>query len=630
MTQLNTTELDFDRIKQNLISYFQRDNGTFKDWNFTGSGLNHLLDILAYNTHYNAMLAHTSLNESYLDSAEVRANVVSHAKSLGYTPSSTTAATATVNLIFNKTASAGNEFILTQGTKFTSVVGNKTHTFLVKDDHTAQSDGEQFTFNNIEIIQGIQRSQTFISNNSEGSRYPLDSTNIDTSAENLFAVSVFNSLTAEDSEPYAVFNSLAEVTDQSKIYFIGENSEGNYEIYFGNGVYGKTPTSSSRIVVTYIVSNGAEANGANNFVYAGTSTNVSINSVVTVESASGGAARESKSSIKFNAPLNFAAQDRAVTSSDYKALVKANISGLEDVLVWGGEVNDIVNYGTVYLCAKPNGSNILTETQRNAITEFLATKKMIGTKVEIVDATFTYLRFGITFAYDKNNTILNVGELESKIRSAIKRYNAQQLNNFNASYRHSKFLRELDNADLSILGTNSTVTAYKELDIVANENTNVEVDFKFSFAGSVDQTASMMTTAGTLREVTSSGNQDVILEDRRIEGSTDRRQIYSRATTTASDGSLIIYNSNVGFLYPETGKIEIQNFRAAANTKIRVEVTPRDFDVFTDKRNILQIDEPRSTVTGVTDRSAVSGEISTIDSGGAATTSAGSSGGGSY
>ena len=129
MTQLNTTELDFDRIKQNLISYFQRDNGTFKDWNFTGSGLNHLLDLLAYNTHYNAMLAHTSLNESYLDSAEVRANVVSHAKSLGYTPSSTTAATATVNLIFNKTAAAGNEFILTQGTKFTSVVGNKTHTF---------------------------------------------------------------------------------------------------------------------------------------------------------------------------------------------------------------------------------------------------------------------------------------------------------------------------------------------------------------------------------------------------------------------------------------------------------------------------------------------------------------------
>ena len=625
MAQLNTTELDFDVIKQNLIRYFQRSDGPFKDWNFTGSGLNHLLDVLAYNTHYNAMLAHTSLNESYLDSAQVRANVVSHAKSLGYTPRSKNAARSTVNLVFNKSTNAGSQYVLPKGTKFSAVVGSKTHTFVTAGEHTESSEGTQFVFNDIELIQGAARTQTFVANNVTGQeeRYVINNKNVDTST---IEVLVYDSITSASYSVYQKFNTLAEITSASKVYYLNENTDGKYEISFGNNIFGRAPNSSSRIVVNYSVTNGTEANGANDFTYADTSNEVDIASVVTVSSASGGAEPENKASIKFNAPLNFSAQDRAVTTADYKSLVKSQIPGIEDILAWGGEENEVINYGSVYLCAKPVGANNLTTEQKERIQSFLQNKKIIGTRIEIVDATFTYLQFDITFAYDRNATNLNVGELETKMRNGIKKYNSEQLNNFNANFRLSRFLRELDNTDSSILNTNASTTAYKEAAIVSNSVNNLEINFGFKLAGAINQTSSMIRTSvkneegsGTqFKELFGGQDYNVELRDRPVEGSTTIRQIYSiLADETESE---VIINDNVGNLYPETGLIEIQNFVGAANTTIRFSVIPNDFDVYTDKRNLLQIDETRTSITGIIDRSGTTTGGQTYAGGSAGTT----------
>ena len=605
MTQLNTTELDFDNIKNNLISYFKRSDGAFKDWNFKGSGLNHLIDLLAYNTHYNAMIAHTALNESYLDSAQVRANVVSHAKSLGYTPRSRTAAEAKVNIVFNAKAGV-NSYSIPSNTQFTALVGEKTHTFLTIDStDNVSAVGGQFEFTDVRLRQGVNRTQTFTVNNQTNQRYVIQDKNIDTST---IKVRVFDSLTSNSSQTYTLATTLSTITGNTPVYYINENSNGNYEIYFGNGVYGKRPNTSGRIVVSYVATNGAEANGANTFVYADTSASVNINSVSAVESASGGSFKENKESIKFHAPLLFTSQDRAVTSSDYKALVKGNIEGLEDVLAWGGEENDVQTMGSVYICAKPTGANILSDEKKEAIETFLQSKKMIGTRIQIVDATFTYLQFDIVFSYDKGNTILNAGELGDKIRSAIRKYNNEQLNNFNANYRHSKFLRELDNADSAILGTNAGITAYKQLATTANSQLVENINFTFPFAGSVDQNIPMMSTSVAVGIDLLSKGTSVVLEDRPLEGDTEKRQIYSRAKQLGADGNINIVDEEVGFLYPESGLIEIKNFIPQNNVTIRIEVTPRNFDVLTSRRNILQIDEPRSTIIGRTDRSVISAQ----------------------
>lgn len=633
MAQLNTTELDFDRIKRNLINYFKRADGPFKDWDFQGSGLNHLMDLLAYNTHYNAILAHSSMNEAFLDSAQKRANVVSHAKSLGYVPSSKTGAVARLNITFQRTNQA-TSYTMPAGTKFSSTVGTKTYIFTTLDSHTVQVVDNQFVFNNIDVIQGESKTQTFTVDNSFNQRFVINDSNIDTST---LSVIVYDSLTATTGITYTKFSTLAGINENSAVYYLHENTDGKYEVTFGNGVFGAKPRSSGRVETKFNITAGQEANGANVFSYADTLSNLTIVSVTTVSSSAGGADPENNASIKFNAPLNFTAQDRAVTSSDYKALIKGNIQGLEDVLAWGGETENNPSYGTVYICAKPIGADVLTDPQKDLILAFLTTKKMIGVTPVIVDATFTYLKFVITFRYDQNATSLTAGQLAEKIQVAIDKYNAEELNNFNAHFRHSRFVNELDNADRAILSTIADVQAYKNVDLNVNDPDERVINFGFQIAGRIDQTASMIieTKSGGTSGFRENG-YTVVLEDAPIDGDLEKRRVYTRRGTLDDEGAVVIVNTEAGFLYPAEGRLVLENLTPDTDVNISVTVRPASLDVYTDKRNILQIDRQGSTISGTSELLAGgvgSGSAGIVGSSGGVSggsTGGGGGGGGSY
>lgn len=603
MAQINTTELDFDQIKQNLKNYFNRSTGPFKDYDFTGSGLNNILDILAYNTHYNAVTAHMVMNESFLDSAQVRGNVVSRAKLLGYTPTSKTGATANLNVVFNRSStgdSAGlSSYTMSKGTKFNAIIDNITYVFQTTSDYTASyvASSDTFTFNNVVVKQGQSKMETFTIDNSYDQRFIIKNKEVDTSS---LAVKVYDSLTATSYTTYNLFTTFNNLDSTSHVYYLYENTDGNYEIQFGNDVIGKKPLASGRVVLEYLSTSGPVANTANVFTYAETGTSsVDIVSVTTLSSAAGGADVESIDSIKFNAPLSFISQDRAVTASDFRALIKQSVSGIKDVIAWGGEEETIPAFGKVYIACKPEGADLLTDLQKTEILSLLNTKKVVGITPEIVDPKYTYLYFDSKFRYNLNFTNLTVNELATKIRKEIQKFGNANLNDFDGVFRHSNLISLLDTTDESILSNSINVFAYKKLTLTIDASDTQEVNFNFALAGSVDQKSSMISTTTYTKN-----GFTVQLADEAISGDDTKRNIYSYRLDATGRGGIIRIDESVGYLYPETGRVAVSSLvpdAASDQNIIEIKVQPAEKDIIVSKRDIIKIDLSKTTINGVND-----------------------------
>lgn len=334
MAQFNTTELDFEQIKGNLKEYFKRSDSQFKDWDFDGSGLNNLLDVLAYNTHYNAMNAHLAMNESFLSSAQVRSNVVSRAKLLGYIPSSMTAAGASVNLtLARKLTSAATTYVIERGDTFKTTIDQVNYTFIVlQDEQTSfNAASNTFVFNDVRIAQGVLKVRKFpVDNSIVSQKFVIDDTGVDVAT---MIVRVYES---SSSSNYTIYNSASvtpSIDGDSLIYFLEENTDGRYNISFGNGVLGKMPDNLNIVEIDFLSTKGAEANGATTFQWVnGADTIVSGASSVSLNSKSaGGANNEDIESIRFNAPLSYIAQNRAVTADDFRALVKQAYGAIDSL-----------------------------------------------------------------------------------------------------------------------------------------------------------------------------------------------------------------------------------------------------------------------------------------------------------
>lgn len=603
MAQINTTELDFDQIKQNLKNYFNRSTGPFKDYDFTGSGLNNILDILAYNTHYNAVTAHMVMNESFLDSAQVRGNVVSRAKLLGYTPTSKTGATANLNVVFNRSSTGDSaslsSYTMSKGTKFNAIIDNITYVFQTTSDYTASyvASSDTFTFNNVVVKQGQSKMETFTIDNSYDQRFIIKNKEVDTSS---LAVKVYDSLTATSYTTYNLFTTFNNLDSTSHVYYLYENTDGNYEIQFGNDVIGKKPLASGRVVLEYLSTSGPVANTANVFTYAETGTSsVDIVSVTTLSSAAGGADVESIDSIKFNAPLSFISQDRAVTASDFRALIKQSVSGIKDVIAWGGEEETIPAFGKVYIACKPEGADLLTDLQKTEILSLLNTKKVVGITPEIVDPKYTYLYFDSKFRYNLNFTNLTVNELATKIRKEIQKFGNANLNDFDGVFRHSNLISLLDTTDESILSNSINVFAYKKLTLTIDASDTQEVNFNFALAGSVDQKSSMISTTTYTKN-----GFTVQLADEAISGDDTKRNIYSYRLDATGRGGIIRIDESVGYLYPETGRVAVSSLvpdAASDQNIIEIKVQPAEKDIIVSKRDIIKIDLSKTTINGVND-----------------------------
>ena len=371
-TNLKVTELDFDDIKNNLKNFLKRQN-EFTSYDFEGSGLNILLDVLAYNTHYNALNAHYSLNESFLDSAQIRGNVVTRAKLLGYIPRSDLSPRAVVNITVDLTNSQfdnvnfGNPLTLARGTKLRTVLPDgEEYKYIVLNNNTVNDTGRKYIFNNVTLVEGELRELKYrVDNDIENQKFQLSDVNADTST---LRVRVQSNENSNSFDIYTQFESLDNVDSNSKVYYLQENPSGFYEIYFGDGVTGRKPTNNEIVTIDYVITSGDESNGATSFSMVDLVSGYSADTPVTVSASVGGVEKETTESIRFNAPLTFITQNRAVTAEDYASIIKKNFSNIDSISTWGGEDNDPPDYGKVYLSIKPLLASTLTEAEKTTIT----------------------------------------------------------------------------------------------------------------------------------------------------------------------------------------------------------------------------------------------------------------------
>ena len=460
--RIAVSELDFDNIKTNLKTYL-KNQSQFSDYDFDGSGLSVLLDVLAYNTHYNSIYTNLAFNEMFLDSASKRSSVVSIAKMLGYTPRSAICAIAVVDARIISPTSTPDVATIPALQPFTTIVDNITYTFYNKEDVTVAKSGGAYVFSGLQLIEGTPLSYTYTY--APGTRFIVPNANVDLST---LQVTVQENSTSDIVYSYNSSQSLTEVDGNSRVYFLKEIDDGLYEIQFGDGVLGLPLDSGNVVTLTYFVSSLGAPNGASTFTYNGANILGSNLTVTTTVAAFGGGESEDLTSIKFNAPRMYAAQNRAVTTDDYKSIIYNKFAEAGSVQVWGGEdgiatgvtvgysnaseaAARTAQYGKVFICVKPKNAVKLTNQQKELIvTEVLTNRNIITVLPEIVDPEYFNIELVVNVHYDPKTTSKSPVQIETLVKDAIMTYNDTELARFDSVLRYSKLTRIIDEADVSI------------------------------------------------------------------------------------------------------------------------------------------------------------------------------------
>ena len=608
-TNLKVTELDFDDIKNNLKNFLKRQN-EFSSYDFEGSGLNILLDVLAYNTHYNALNAHYSLNESFLDSAQIRGNVVTRAKLLGYIPRSDLSPRATVDITVDLTDSAYdnvnflNPLSLTRGTKLRTVLPDgEEYKYLVLNNSTVNSIGRKYIFNSVTLVEGELRELKYrVDNDIENQKFQLSDVNADTST---LRVRVQSNENSNSFDIYTQFESLDNVDSNSKVYYLQENPSGFYEIYFGDGVTGRKPTNNEIVTIDYIITSAEESNGASTFSMVDSVAGYTADTPVTVSASSGGVEKETTESIRFNAPLTFITQNRAVTAEDYASIIKKNFSNVDSISTWGGEDNDPPDYGKVYISVKPLLATNLTEAEKTTIKQsILKGKNIVSITPEIVDPEFTNLELDVFFKYNPNLTDRTAVDLQSVVRDTITDYNFDNLNKFDGVFRYSQLTKAIDNADPSIINSTLRPRMFQSFTPTANTNNSKTLSFAAPFYLSGESTKMILTTSAVLV-----GGVNHFFGDKPISGQT-KRQVFLYKIV---DGENITVVSNAGEIDTEKGTVTLNNFTPDDNTAITVTLVPNSLDIAPKRNQLLSIVNNKVVITPQVDTIAVGGSSGSID-----------------
>lgn len=450
-TNIQIADLDFSSIKQNFITYLQSQD-TFKDYNFSGSAMSVLLDILAYNTQYNSFYLNMVANEMFLDSAIQRASVVSHAKLLNYTPKSAIAPTAFIN--FQANGVANSSFTLPKYTNFMSqAVGGVNYNFVTTTSYTVNTANSVASISNVQLKQGNPTTFSYTVNSVTNPSYTfqIPDGNIDTST---LQVTVQQSSSNTSYTVYQQASNYLTLSSSSTVYFLQESTlSGYYEIYFGDGILGNKLSDGNIIYISYISTSGTSSTGANNFVLMDSLQGLTSYNITPLISASNGSERESIDSIKFQAPKSYSAQNRAVTKDDYITLIQQNTTGLtfDAVNVWGGEEQAIPEYGKIFVAVKPTGGYTLTDNQKSVIiNDIIAPVSVLTVTPEIVDVDYIYLLFNASVLYYSKNTNLTSSQISSLVNSGIITYCNNNLNTFNSTLVIGGLINYIQSLDNSI------------------------------------------------------------------------------------------------------------------------------------------------------------------------------------
>ncbi len=588
--KIRVAELDFDEIKSNLKTYL-RGQTEFADYDFDASAMNILMDVLAYNTHYNSVYANLLANEMFLDSASKRSSVVSLAKQIGYTPESVTSARAVVDMYCTPTGSP-NSIYLPRLQPFSTVVNDVPYTFYNLDSMIIVPLAGVYGFTGINLVEGTPISNLFeVSTTSQ--RYILPNGNIDLST---LRVSVQETSSSVNSEQFVRATSINNITSTTPAFYVQESYDGLYELVFGDGVIGKALVPGNIIRVEYFVSSGAAPNGANSFTFDGKfDIAAPVSALFLRQPANGGSAMETIESIKFKAPLTFTSQNRAVTAEDYKNVIMANYPDAEAINVWGGEDNDPPVYGRVFMSVKPKSGEVLTAEAKNVLEkEVLGRKSVIGIKPEFVDPEYLHLVTSTLFFYDPSKTRLTEASLTANVKSEITRFTEQYLNDFAASFRYSRFVRMIDDTDRSILSNRSVVTMYKEFAVVDESPLNYRIGYGNSIIpGTVISTAIRHPGDST----------DYFLQDNAVG---DILQF------TVVNGERMYTPDPVGTVDYIAGTITLNSFAISISTvEARIYCSPRELDVAGIKNQIVTI-RPEDIIVTATATNSYDSAIRTV------------------
>jgi hypothetical protein len=591
-SKLNIGYLDFDTIKMSLRDYL-RSQAVFKDYDFEGSGLAVLLDILTYNTHYFGFYMNMIGNEMFLDSANLRSSVVSLAKMLNYTPRSVTSAQANISVTITSNNSAPVA-VIEQNTPFSANVDGTTYNFVAAATYGATLSSGKYYFPNITLIEGL--AYTFritVDNSIPNQRFILPNPSIDTST---LSVRVQNSTTDTTLTTFVLATDLITLTSTTTAYFLQEVENQQFELVFGDGVIGQALVDGNIIIIDYILSDGSVANSATTFYptapLAGYPQN--LTTVTTLIPAAGGLDPETTDEIRFTAPKNYQAQGRAVTVSDYILTITQQYTNTDSCTVWGGEDAVPPQYGKVFISIKPVDGFVITEAAKTlVVNNIIRQYNIVSVIPEFVDPDYTFIIVNCSVKYNPANTFKTDGDIQTGAYNAIVNYATSDLDKFNLEFRYSKLLAAIDNSDPSITNNQTSIQMYKQFQPVLNVATNYTFQtYNAILPGSVTSSTFVVVQDPLLLVPYQNGNTYYINDDR--------------------NGNLLLFQQGIGIATTsvrKVGTVDYTNgvlnltsfmpYQANANGNINLIMTPQLNDVSPSLNNILFIQPTDVAVVAV-------------------------------
>jgi hypothetical protein len=601
-TTIKSTALDFNSIKNNLKTFLQ-EKEEFTDYNFEASGLSNLLDVLAYNTHYNALIANFALNESFLSTAQLRSSVVSLSEGIGYIPKTQTSASATVTLSINTGNLAGRPATITlpAGTTFTSTVDSVVYTFQTKEAIVATDDGNgyyqfetQAGDDNIVIYEGTAKTKSFfVGTDAANTIYIIPDETMDSQS---VVVKVYDTAT---STTYTTYNNIIDATlidANSTLYILKESPNGYFELSFGDGsILGRTPTAGNKIVVEYLSAVGEDANQAaifkaSNRVEVTDGNDYNLN-VTTISNAAGGAGKETIESIRKNAPFQYASQNRMVTAADYSALVLRNFSSLiKDIKAWGGEDSLDPEFGVVYMSVvfNDNVTQAQIDSTKLQILDLASQLSVVSFDLKFDDPVETFIETGIFFQFNPRLTSVNLNVVRAEIDTIVDTYFANNTGKFERAFRRSNLLTLIDEVSPAVLSTRAEIKMQQRFVPLIDNLNSVSLRFPSPLAEPDDKnhiiTSSPFKYQGRICNI--------------------RNRLNSSTLEVIVIADLSVAIDNVGTFNPTTGVVSIVGLRPeeliGGEDYIKITVTPANQSAVAPVRNdILKHDKVNSFITPV-------------------------------
>lgn len=564
-SSIELTSLDFSELKQSLVNFLKTQD-RFKDINYSGSNINALLDVLAYNTYHQSFYLNMVASEMFLDSAQLRSSIVSHAKLLNYVPRSFRSAKATVKVTLSGLDANTSQYFIPKGTSFSTTVDGNTYSFLTDQNISTVASNTTpgvFTVEEMDLYEGLTQYESYVFDyNISYQKFEISQPTVDTT-------SISVNVVEDDGNtiiPYRVSTTFLDLEDQSKVCFLQATGNGRYEIVFGDSRFVRKPKNGSIVVIEYRSCSGELPNNADTFTLDSLLIGEPTVSIELIAPASGGSVIESDDQVKFNAPRFLQTQERAITTSDYTTLLKSQYPEIRAVSAYGGEDADPPQYGKVLVSIDLNFAEGITTAKKNEYAEWLKTRMPLSIDPVLIDPEFIYVVVSSFVRYNLNTTSLPANDIQSLVQTAILNYTSESLDDFNKSLRYSRLVQVIDDSYTSIISNDTNLSFYKFAPITVN----VPANFKMNFYNAITSVYSSRFTFNNLPcIVINNGNVLNIVR--------------------ASNRSIV--KSDIGSVNLNTGLITVDGLTIPSYTGrgIQFFVTPREKDVDGLKNNILTI-----------------------------------------